>query len=170
MRNASESEISSSGNLANLRFDFYESGIGETIIITFPQGDLGLVDAHPSQNSLRPEILKLIEGKRLRFVCLTHPHADHGVDLLAVLQRHAHIDAFWHTVFDLPAFIYGIEQFVNFPSAVREHAAKMNQDWGAFLFDIYAAVIERKIPRHELLSAGGQNQPPVGESNPAILR
>jgi len=138
--------------LEKLRIDFYESGVGETIVITFPSGGLGLVDAHPSQHSFRPEIQELVHGKKLHFVCLTHPHADHGVDLVTVLQSHQQIEAFWHTVFDIPALIYGVEQTVNFPSEVREYASKMNQDWGEFLFDIFAAVIDRKIERHPLRS------------------
>ena len=143
---------SSSRNLQKLRLDFYESGIGETIVITFPSGGIGLVDAHPSKNSLRPEILKIVEGKKLHFVCLTHPHADHGVDLVPVLQNHQHIESFWHTIYHVPAFIYGVEQTVKFPSEVREFAAKMNQDWGEFLFDVFGAVAERDIPTHELRS------------------
>ena len=110
------------------------------------------MDAHPSSHPIRPEILEIIKGKNLHFVCLTHPHADHGVDLVTVLQRHQNIGEFWHTIFEIPAFIFGIEQTVNFPSQVREYASKLNQDWGEFLFDIYAAVIERKIPRHHLRS------------------
>ena len=39
-----------------LKVDFYESGQGETIILEFPDGGLGLVDAHPSRSRARPEI------------------------------------------------------------------------------------------------------------------
>jgi hypothetical protein len=138
--------------LQKLKLDFYESGKGETIVITFPSGGIGLVDAHPSNHSFRPEILKIIEGKKLHFVCLTHPHADHGVDLVPVLQNHEQIEAFWHTIYHIPAFIYGVSQTVSFPSAVREFATKMNQDWGKFLINIFGAVAERDIPTHELRS------------------
>jgi hypothetical protein len=113
---------------------------------------VGVVDAHPSKQSLRPTILDLLSGKRLHFVCLTHPHADHGVDLIPVLTTHPNIEAFWHTIFDIPAFIYGVEQTANFPSPVRNFASKMNQDWGEFLVDILAAVVIKKIQRHHLRS------------------
>lgn len=152
MRSAGASVTSSSRNLDKLKVDFYESGIGDTIAITFPSGDLGLVDAHPSQYGHRPGIRELVEGRKLLFVCLSHPHADHGVDLVPVLQDHPDVLEFWHTIFDIPAFIYGVEQTVSFPSPVREYAAKMNQDWGEFLIDLYAAVGKRKIPRHLLRS------------------
>jgi len=138
--------------LGKLRVDFYESGIGETITVTFPSGGVGIVDAHPSQHSYRPDILQLIAGRTLHFVCLTHPHADHGVDLIPVLEQHPHIPEFWSTIFEIPAFIFGVEQTVSFPSPVREFAAKMNQDWGEFLVDLFGAVIERKIPRRLLRS------------------
>src|SRR5437016_6343827 len=108
-QNASASATSSSKALPKLRVDFYESGIGETILVTFPSGGLGLIDAHPSSLATRPEILEIIKGKKLHFVCLTHPHADHGEDLVSVLEQHADIEEFWHTIFDVPAFIYGIE-------------------------------------------------------------
>jgi ribonuclease BN (tRNA processing enzyme) len=152
MTSANASVPSSSRNLAKLRIDFYESGIGDTIIVTFPSGGIGLVDAHPSQHGHRPDIRQLVAGRKLHFVCLTHPHADHGVDLIPVLERHPQIEEFWHTIHDIPALVYGVEQTVNFPSSVREHASKMNQDWGEFLFDLLAAVGERKIPRHLLRS------------------
>ncbi len=138
--------------MGNLKLDFYESGIGDTILITFPSGGIGIVDAHPSQTSQRPDIQKIVAGKTVVFVCLTHPHADHGVDLIPVLQAHPQVSEFWSTIFDLPAFIFGVEQTPNFPSPVQEFAAKMNEDWGAFLIDLFGAVVDRKIPRHLLKS------------------
>ena len=143
---------SSSKSLGKLRIDFYESGIGDTIVVTFPSGGVGIVDAHPSQNAHRPDVRQLVEGRRLHFVCLTHPHADHGVDLIPILKEHPQVAEFWHTIHDVPALIYGIEQTVSFPSPVREYASRMNQDWGKFLHDLLEAVAERKIPRHLLRS------------------
>jgi len=96
--------------------------------------------------------MDILRGKSLHFVCLTHPHADHGIDLVPVLQQHPSIAEFWYTIFDIPAFIYGAEQTVNFPSPMREFAAQMNQDWGEFFFDLLYAVVDRKIPRHLLRS------------------
>ncbi len=138
--------------MPTLRIDFYESGIGDTIVITFPSGGLGLVDAHPSTHSIRPEILQIVSGKRLHFVCLTHPHADHGIDLVPVLQQHPAVESFWHTTSDVRAFIYRVEESRNFPSAVREFASQLNQDWANFLLDLFGAVAERKISRHLLRS------------------
>src|SRR6267142_1579356 len=141
MTSANANVPSSSRNLAKLRIDFYESGIGDTIIVTFPSGGIGLIDAHPSQYTHRPDIHQLVVGRKLLFVCLTHPHADHGVDLIPVLERHPEIDEFWSTIFEIPAFIFGVEQTVNFPSPVQQFAAKMNQDWGEFLVYLFGAVI-----------------------------
>jgi hypothetical protein len=134
--------------LQNLRVDFFESGVGDTILVTFPSGDVGVVDAHPSSHSQRPAIQNLIAGKKLRFVCLTHPHADHGVDLIPILQSHPNIEEFWHTIHDVPALMYGIDQAPNFPSSVQQFANAMNQEWADFLRDLLAAVAEREIPRH----------------------
>lgn len=152
MTNANANAPSSSRNSVRLKIDFYESGVGDTIIVTFPSGRIGIVDAHPSQHHQRPDICQLVAGRTVLFVCLTHPHADHGVDLIPVLQAHPDVKEFWHTIHDIPALIYGVEQTVNFPSAVREYASKMNQDWGEFLFDLLAAVAQRKVHRHLLRS------------------
>jgi hypothetical protein len=152
MTSVNASVPSSSRNLAKLRIDFYESGIGDIIIVTFPSGGIGVVDAHPSQHTHRPDIRQLVAGRKLHFVCLTHPHADHGVDLIPVLEQHPEVTEFWSTIFEIPAFIFGVEQTPNFPSPVQQFAAKMNQDWGEFLVDLFGAVIERKIPRSLLRS------------------
>jgi hypothetical protein len=147
MTSANVNANSSSKSLGKLKVDFYESAVGDTILVTFPSGGIGLVDAHPSRYTHRPNILKLVDGKKLHFVCLTHPHADHGVDLIPVLEKHPEVSEFWSTIFEIPAFIFGVEQTVNFPSAVQKFAAKMNQDWGEFLVDVFGAVIQRRIPR-----------------------
>lgn len=153
MTSANVNANSSSKSLGKLKVDFYESAVGDTILVTFPSGGIGLVDAHPSRYTHRPDILELVDGKKLHFVCLTHPHADHGVDLIPVLEKHPEVSEFWSTIFELPAFIFGVEQTVNFPSPVQKFAAKMNQDWGEFLVDVFGAVIQRKIPR-ALLHSG----------------
>ena len=131
--------------MEKLRIDFYESGIGDTVIVTFPDGGVGLVDAHPSPNSIRPSIAAILSGKKLHFVCLTHPHADHGVDLVPILQNHPDIKEFWHTTSDIRAFVFRVQESPNYPSPVREFAAEMNRDWANFLVDIFGAVAERNI-------------------------
>ena len=88
MRSGTASLQQSSKNSANLKIDFYESADGEQIILEFPDGGLGVVDAHPSAQNSRPSILRLVAGRKIHFVCLTHPHADHGIDLIPILQQH----------------------------------------------------------------------------------
>jgi hypothetical protein len=72
--------------------------------------------------------------------------------LVKVLEKHHAIDSFWHTIFDVPVFIYSVTQTVNFPSEVREFASKINQDWGDFFLDVLGAVAQRNIPTHGLRS------------------
>lgn len=88
--------------MSALRIQVFEVDRGDCILIHFPSGDLGLVDAGPANG--RPysqAMLKAIleGGRRLRFVCITHPHADHTSGLLAVL-RHADIRVgeLWHSM------------------------------------------------------------------------
>jgi hypothetical protein len=138
-----------------LKLDFYESGDGETIILTFPSGGMGIVDAHPSSLADRPSILELIRGHTLHFVCLTHPHRDHGADLVPVLERHPEIHAFWHTVSDVCWLVFQQQEtmnFPNYPSACREAVVKMKKGWAEFVVDLYGAVAERGIPQHQLRS------------------
>ncbi len=135
-----------------MRLDFYESGIGDTIVVTFPDGGIGIIDAHPSRSQGRPDITTLVTGKRIHFVCLTHPHADHGIDLVPVLQNHPAIGSFWHTVSNIRLFFYRAEEAMNFPSEVRDFATQQNRDWANFLIDLFGAVTERKIPVHQLRS------------------
>jgi len=133
-----------------VRIDFYESGVGETTIITFPGGGIGIVDAHPSAYTSRPDIFQLVEGKKIHFVCLTHPHTDHGRDLVGVFEN-AEPEVFWHTIPDFKQFIYRAcetQQF--FPSPNREFVEKYQQEWANVFLDIFAAVQERHIPKRQL--------------------
>lgn len=139
----------------NLRLDFYESGIGDTTVITFPNGGVGLVDAHPSPSNSRPDILKLLTGRKIHFICLTHPHADHGFDLVPVLEQHRDIEEFWHTESAIPAFIYRLQDIPDWkvavwPSEVREFSRKMAAGWASFLIDIWDAVTKRMLPVHQI--------------------
>jgi len=138
-----------------LKIDFYESGDGETILLTFPSGGMGIVDAHPSQLATRPAILDLIRNRTLHFVCLTHPHRDHGADLITVLEQHPDVRAFWHTVDDVQVMVFLQQEamnYPNYPSDCREAVVRMKKGWAEFLIDIYGAVAEKEIPRHQLRS------------------
>ncbi len=133
-----------------LTIDFFESGVGETIRITFPDGGLGIVDAHPSGSGHRPPILGLVKDRPLHFVCLTHPHADHGRDLIPILEHHPSIASFWHTLSDVSVFVFSAGQIPNFRSPIREAVRRFHEGWGRFLTEIYGNVGKRKIPHHKL--------------------
>ena len=154
MKTSNENAPSSSSGLAKLRVDFYESGNGETIIITFPNGGLGIVDAHPSSQAHRPTIADLIADKKIHFVCLSHPHADHGIDLIPVLENHANIREFWHSTSDVDGFIFCITETnnYNYPSPVKQFAHDFRKGWAEFLVRLYGAVAERNIEDRQLHS------------------
>jgi beta-lactamase superfamily II metal-dependent hydrolase len=103
-----------------LRVDFYESGAGETIIITFPNGEIGIVDAHPSRCGRRPDIASLTEGKELKFICATHPHEDHCLDLLEVANLRK-FKEFWFPTFEVQAFSYIITETPCFGGNLQEY-------------------------------------------------
>ena len=133
-----------------LRLDFYESGIGETILVTFPGGGVGLVDAHPALDAVRPTIQELTRGKKIHFVCLTHPHADHGLDLRRVLESHPSVSAFWHTVSDVEVLVDSVRDFDNYPSPFQDVVRQTQKERADFLVDIFSAVANRSIPAHRL--------------------
>lgn len=133
-----------------LRLDFYESGVGETTIITFPEGGIGIVDAHPSPTSSRPGILDLTRDKKIHFVCLTHPHADHGRDLVD-LVKDANPVVLWHTIPNFKEFIYyAFETQQFFPSPNRDLVEKYHREWAEIFADIFGTAKDREIPRRQL--------------------
>jgi hypothetical protein len=136
-----------------LKVDVYESGVGETIVITFPSGGIAVVDAHPSQGSLRPAILDIVKNKDIHFLCLTHPHADHGIDLVPIMQKHPAVSEFWHTVSDIAAFFFfPVTETQNFPSPLRSLAANLRAKYAEFLIDLFQSAVDRKITMHQLRS------------------
>lgn len=133
-----------------LRIDFYESGVGETTIITFPEGGIGIVNAHPSPTSSRANILDLVSDRAIHFVCLTHPHADHGRDLVEVVKD-ANPTVLWHTVPNFKEFIYyAFETQQFFPSPNRDLVEKYHREWAQIFADIFGTAKERGIPRRQL--------------------
>ena len=138
-----------------LKLDFYESGVGETTVVTFPDGGLGVVDGHPSQVLGSPNLQDLTAGRPLHFVCLTHPHADHGAGLIPVLSTHRDIGGFWYTGSDVDVMTFLLQDILdypNYPSPCREAVVRLKKGWASFLIDLYGAVCDRGIPRHQLRS------------------
>ena len=136
-----------------LRLDFYESGKGETTVLTFPDGGHAIVDGHPSQLPDRPDLLALVAERPLHFVCLTHPHADHGVGLIPVLSTHPRIGSFWYTGSEVEVMTFLLQDILNYPNyPCREAVVRLKRGWADFLLDLYGAVCDRRIPRHQLRS------------------
>ena len=132
-------------NSRTLKVDFYESGCGDTIVVTFPSGGIGIIDAHPSPSESRPSILEIVGEKQIHFVCLTHPHRDHGLDLIPVLNRPKKPESFWHTVSDIAGFVYGLQEVRNFPSEFNGFAKRLAEDSAKFHIEILGAVTKRGI-------------------------
>ena len=126
-----------------LSIDFYESGKGETIILTFPDGSLGVVDAHPSPSSSRPAIEELVRGKVVEFVCLTHPHQDHGADLVNVLSAAKSVNQFWHSVSDIQTLVYSYTEQKKFPDIHSDLIEDLRKKWANFLLNLYSNIATR---------------------------
>jgi ribonuclease BN (tRNA processing enzyme) len=92
-----------------LRFSFLESGRGATILIDFPDGQKSVVDCCTSTTGCRPDIETEIAAQRIAFICLTHPHLDHGKDIPAILGA-CLVKELWHSLPGAVPFIYWISQ------------------------------------------------------------
>ncbi|CAN5479139.1 hypothetical protein BH09VER1_BH09VER1_27250 [soil metagenome] len=133
-----------------LQIDFYESGIGETIVITFPSGGIGIIDAHPSAEKTRSDITEIVAGKKIHFVCLTHPHSDHGEDLPKILAT-AKPDFFWHTVDDFTRLISCLEGgSVSFQTNYKDFTQDMHKGWPQFMVKLFSTAGRNKIPHRTL--------------------
>lgn len=126
-----------------LKLDFYESGMGETILIQMPSGGLGIIDAAAPSIS-RPSIGQLVNGRHIHFACLTHPHLDHGEDLVPLLQSGIQIDEFWHTIGHLPSFVFQATEANGYPTNLSELILEQQVHWTDFLVDLYAEVLRRR--------------------------
>ena len=135
-----------------LKLDFYESGVGETIVITFPDGRAGVVDAHPSPSGSRPDIRSVLAGRHVLFLCLTHPHEDHGRDLIPLMEAPQPPDAFWHTVSQVYQFFYGLGETPNYPSRYRDMVREVQTRWATFMIDLFFVACDRDIPIRQLRS------------------
>ena len=129
--------------MANLGVDFYESGIGDTIVITFPSGGIGIVDAHPSSCHSRADIRDIISGKKIHFVCLTHPHTDHAEDLVAVINSPESIEEFWSPVPDVQMFTSTLLKFQNFPSPLSDRVKAINEARAKVFVSLFSGVAQR---------------------------
>jgi competence protein ComEC len=72
-----------------LMVDFLDVGQGDAIFLTMPNGEQVLVDGGPGQTVLRElaEVMPFLDRK-INLVVLTHPHADHVMGLVSVLERY----------------------------------------------------------------------------------
>lgn len=133
---------------------FAESGRGETVFIEFPDGKVGVVDACPSRSCCRPSLAVELRGRDVAFVCLTHPHKDHGDDILPLLKS-GRIAQFWHSLPDIEPFVYFVTQGTKFRSLVSGLAEKAQIERAHFVLDVWAMVKCRKI---ECLSYDGSRE------------
>lgn len=85
-----------------LKIRFLGVGNGDSILIEFPDGQLGLVDSCKSPNTKLPAAWEFIYGKQLSFCCMTHPHRDHYAGLLDILKcPKIKVDKFWYSLSDI---------------------------------------------------------------------
>jgi beta-lactamase superfamily II metal-dependent hydrolase len=69
-------------------------GYGESVIVEFPDGTAGVVDAHRQPGSRRFPAVEFLHSERrrlrvrpLRFVVVTHPHADHCLGINELIDE-----------------------------------------------------------------------------------
>ncbi|MDD3862212.1 MAG: hypothetical protein PHP74_05015, partial [Candidatus Gracilibacteria bacterium] len=124
--------------------DFYESGIGETTIVTFPDNSIGVIDAYPSSCKQRPDIDSLTSGKKVRFVCLSHPHDDHAKDLASVVE-HSIPDEFWHTIRAIKSYFYKASEYNKYVSPVDNHVQKRYTEAVQSMIALFSAAQQKRV-------------------------
>jgi hypothetical protein len=141
--------------ISPLRITFAESGRGETTYIEFPTGQIGVVDASPSSSKCRLALAKELEGREVAFVCLTHPHKDHGDDLLPLLKTGKVLE-FWHSLPEVEPFLYFVTQGTRFRSVVSKFAEQAQIERAQFVLDLWTTLRCRRI---ECLAFDGSREP-----------
>lgn len=116
-------------------------------MLEFPDGQIGIVDAYPSNTASRPDILEITRDRETAFVCLTHPHEDHGLDLVRILENQQ-VKEFWYSFSPADKLIFHVTQHKKFLSPEREWAEEIKLGWAKFMLDILDPVErERVYPR-----------------------
>jgi beta-lactamase superfamily II metal-dependent hydrolase len=85
---------------AALDLYFLDCGRGDTILIRFPDGSMGMVDCcfpeKEARSTLLPGIERLLGDKPFHFLCLSHPHGDHFKGMVSVLTAlGGRLKSFW---------------------------------------------------------------------------
>ena len=134
------------------KIDFYESGKGETTILTFPDESIGVLDAYPSAIKSRPDIISLLSSSKIRFICMSHPHDDHARDLPTILE-HSQPEQFWHTVQATERFFYGLTEYDTFNSPLKQIAEKKQREAAEALINLFSLAAEKQITQIILSSS-----------------
>ena len=114
----------------DLVVDFLDIGQGDAILITTPDQHRILIDGGPEQFVLEElgEVLPFLH-KKIDFMILSHPHADHMMGLVQVLQRYEVMTVLFTGV------DYGSPIYDEFLKEIRLqeiplYVARSDQDWG----------------------------------------
>jgi hypothetical protein len=87
--------------MKKLKIIVYDVGLGDCILIHYPNNELALIDSKTTNISENCPALDYIKnnGNRLKFICLTHPHADHYTGMLSILRnKKITVDRFYHSM------------------------------------------------------------------------
>jgi beta-lactamase superfamily II metal-dependent hydrolase len=130
----------------------FESGQGETIVIEFPTGETGVVDAHPCHSGSRLPISDVLGDRRLAFVCLTHPHEDHALDLIHIIRGNP-VEQFWHSLSSVNAFLQAVRSANDYLSPIREFAHEMAVQKAKFMTDLWNEIDAKNVTPRALNSS-----------------
>ena len=130
---------------------FYDSAFlnldeAKRFSVDFPDGQKAIVDCCTSTTGCRLNIeTELVSGdRRVVFICLTHPHFDHGEDIPAVLGA-CSVKELWHSLPDVVPFIYWISEAPTFKSSVYNLANRFRVSQADFIAKICGEALEQDI-------------------------
>ena len=103
-----------------LKVHFRSVGVGDNIILEFPNGRVGVVDCNSRWRECL-DFLGRINSKTLEFVVATHPHIDHMGGLLPILQHYeGRVNQFWDAGFWVPSGTYrALTEYLSTHSEIR---------------------------------------------------
>ncbi len=127
-----------------------QAGYGESIIVKTPQGHWGVIDSYnttPGQLETNPTVLWLKERgvNRLKFLALTHPHADHYWGILDLFEAFE-VEEYWRFGEQTPHLLWLLFEQAK-PKAWQEHA---EPDGGHLLQRLHTEVHGR-VKRKQLV-------------------
>ncbi len=115
-----------------LKMRFFGVGRGDCVLLELPDGQFGLVDSHTRVGEDSSPALSHLQGRKLAFCCLTHPHYDHVAGMLELLKSAGHQGTqFYHPISEMEELLPYLAKTVRRAGDNSASLALRNREVGA---------------------------------------